>query len=336
MHTAELWHAEGKRIRCELCPNACLISSGMAGVCGVRRNESGTLIAATYGRVSSIAADPVEKKPVYHYHPGTSVLSLGSVGCSMRCGHCQNWSISRADPRDSTELHDLDAAAVVEFARRYRCPGVAFTYNEPVIWAEYVRDVARACKEEGLFTIMVTNGYITTTGLDYLGPHIDVWRVDVKGATDATYRSLCHVQSVEPVLRAAERARHQWAMHVEVVTNIVPTVNDSEGELRSIAEWVARSLGPDTPWHVTRFFPYLDYSHLQATPPETLARAREIGIEAGLHFVYVGNHHQEGADDTTCPSCGAVAVRRSGYTILMKETCDGKCIHCGVALNIIE
>lgn len=336
MHKADLWHAEGDRIRCDLCPNACLIAEGHVGICGVRRNEGGTLIATTYGLISSIAADPIEKKPVFHYHPGAAVLSLGSVGCSMRCGHCQNWRISRAEPGDSSELHQLAPDAVVEFAHKYRCPGVAFTYNEPIIWIEYVRDVARACHEAGLFTIMVTNGYITEAGLDYLGRCIDVWRVDVKGATDETYRTLCHVSSVKPVLRAAERARHHWGMHVEVVTNVIPTVNDSPEDVRTIAEWIAEGLGVDTPWHVTRFFPYLEYSDLPPTPPETLNMARTIGLEVGLHHIYIGNFDEEGAEDTVCPECGAVAIRRSGYSILGRHTRDGACDRCGADLNIIE
>lgn len=336
MHPAELWHAEGDRIRCELCPNDCLIAAGNVGICGVRRNEAGTLVALTYGLVSSIAEDPIEKKPVFHYHPGTTVLSLGSVGCSMRCGHCQNWRISRAGPDDEEQLHTLSPEAVVDLARDNRCPGVAFTYNEPAIWAEYVRDVSMLCKQAGLFTVMVTNGFITQRGLDFLGPYIDVWRVDVKGATDETYRKLCHVASVEPVFRAAERARHHWGMHVEVVTNVVPTVNDSPTELRAIAQWIAEALGPDTPWHITRFFPYLDYSDLPPTPIETLRAARQIGVEAGLHFIYLGNYDEPGGEDTRCPTCGQVAIARSGYTITEKHTRDGHCSRCGGPLNIIE
>lgn len=336
MRRADLWHAEGDRIRCELCPNDCLIAPGHSGICGVRRNDGGDLVAVTYGLISSIAADPIEKKPVFHYHPGTQVLSVGSVGCSMRCGHCQNWQISRASPEGSSELHRLEPAAVLDFARKYRCPGVAFTYNEPVIWAEYVRDVARLCKESGLFTVMVTNGYVTDAGLEYLGPWIDVWRVDVKGATDSTYRELCHVPEVGPVMRAAERARHHWGMHVEVVTNIIPTINDSTEELSTIAVWIAEALGPQTPWHITRFFPYLDYADLPPTPIETLVNAREIGIQAGLHFVFLGNTDQPGSEDSACPACGAVAIRRSGYTVLERSTIAGSCAQCGHALGIIE
>lgn len=336
MHTALLWDSEGDRVRCHLCPNRCLISRGGVGVCGVRSVDAGgTLRALTYGRVSSIAADPIEKKPVFHYFPGTSVLSLGSVGCSMRCGHCQNWSISRATPEES-RTHLLEPISVVEMARSYRCPGVAFTYNEPVIWAEYVLDVARLCREAGLFTVMVTNGYITSDGLDLLGEVIDVWRVDLKGSRDETYRKLCHVPAVQPVMDAAIRARHTWGMHVEVVTNVVPGMNDSRDELTEVATFIAESLGTDTPWHITRFFPYLDFAHLDPTPLATLQLARQIGHDAGLHFVYLGNIDEPGGEDTICPVCGAVAIQRSGYTILDKATRDGACIRCGTALNVVE
>jgi pyruvate formate lyase activating enzyme len=336
MRTAILWETEGDRIRCGLCPNACLIAPGKTGTCGVRANSDGVLEARTYARISSIAADPIEKKPVFHYHPGTAVLSIGSVGCSMRCGHCQNWRISRSTPEEGAELQELAPRAVADMAAQYRCPGVAFTYNEPVIWAEYVIDVAEACRREGLFTVMVTNGYITEAGLDALGPLIDVWRVDLKGATDQTYKTLCHVKSVGPVFAAAERARHHWDMHVEVVTNVVPGINDSTEELRAMATWVADSLGTETPWHITRFFPYLEYADLEPTPLDTLRRARTIGHDSGLDFVYLGNIQEPGGEDTVCPQCGAVAVRRTGYTITARHTRDGACSRCGMALNIVE
>lgn len=337
MNVAEVWHPEGDRVRCELCPWRCLIAEGHTGVCHVRRNTGGTLEALTYGLVSSLAADPIEKKPVFHYRPGSLVLSLGSVGCSMRCGHCQNWQISRAGPEDNivrnrhVSPEDIVAAAIDQ-----SCTGVAFTYNEPVIWAEYVRDCARLSHESGLFTIMVTNGYITTQGLDFLGEDIDVWRVDVKGATERAYKTLCKVPSPDPVFAAAERAKHHWNMHVEVVTNVVPTINDSPEELRAIARWIAEGLGPDTPWHITRFFPYLDFSHLDPTPLSTLREAREIGRDAGLHFVFLGNVAEAGTEDTVCPSCGARAIIRRGYTVLERSTNAGRCAACGHELGVVE
>ena len=337
MHRAELWSVEEDRIRCGLCPWRCLIAEGHTGVCGVRRNTGGTLEALSYGLVSSLAADPIEKKPVFHYRPGTVVLSLGRVGCSMRCGHCQTWQISRAGPGDgSVSSARLAPEDVVRAALEQRCPGVAFTYNEPIIWAEFVRDCSRLCHDEGLFTIMVTNGYITTEGLDFLGEHIDVWRVDVKGASERAYKTLCKVPSPEPVFAAAERAKHHWGMHVEVVTNVVPTINDTSEELGAIAAWIADSLGPDTPWHITRFFPYLDFAHVEPTPISKLREARRIGVEAGLHFVFLGNVAEEGTEDTVCPGCGARAIVRRGYTIIDRATVSGACQACGRDLGIVE
>ncbi len=335
MHEALLWEADGDRVHCHLCPHDCRIAPGHMGVCTVRENRGGRLIATTYGQVSSVAVDPIEKKPVFHYRPGTHALSIGSVGCNMRCGHCQNWQISRATPEDG-DLDYLSPQEVVDLARRYQCEGVAFTYNEPVIWAEYVADVSDVCKAAGLYTVMVTNGYTTKEGLDLLGERIDVWRVDVKGFDDRTYRQLCKVGSAQPVLAMAERAKKRWLMHVEVVTNVIPTINDDEDTLRGIAAWIATVLGTDTPWHITRFFPYLELAHLPATPMTTLRRAREIGAQEGLSFVYLGNVDEPGGEDTICPTCGAVAMSRDRYRIVSRQTSSGACAACGGPLNIVE
>lgn len=333
-HRADLWHVEGDSIRCDLCPHACRIREGKVGICGVRQNVSGELIALTYARVSSAAVDPIEKKPVFHYRPGTLVFSTGSVGCTMKCGHCQNWQISRATTEDDI-LQELEPAQAVEIALSRRCAGVAFTYNEPVIQAEYVRDTSLAAHEQGLYTVMVTNGYITQAGLDYLAGAIDVWRVDVKGMTDQAYRTLCRVPSVEPVLRQAERAKNVHGMHVEVVTNVVPGINDDEQQLTDLAHWIAQKLGVDTPWHITRFFPYLEFSHIAPTPLETLRRAREIGREAGLHYVYLGNVSEPGGEDTTCPGCGTVLVSRDGFAVTSGREAAAACPQCGRPSDII-
>lgn len=333
-HRADLWHAEGDAIRCELCPHNCRIAPGHVGVCGVRRNEDGVLIALTYGRISSAAVDPIEKKPVFHFHPGSLAFSIGSVGCTMRCGHCQNWQISRAHVEDGI-LQDLPPERAVELALTSGCEGIAFTYNEPVIMAEYVRDTSLLAHDRGLYTVMVTNGYITEAGLDYLAGTIDVWRVDVKGMTDLAYRTLCRVPSVDPILRAAERAKHVHDMHVEVVTNVVPGINDDDEQLEALAAWIAGSLGLDTPWHITRFFPYLDFGHIPPTPIETLRRARDIGREAGLHYVYLGNVSEPGGEDTHCPRCGTVLVERDGYAITRRVPPNSPCPTCGRPVDII-
>lgn len=338
MHDALLWRAEDGRVHCHLCPHSCRIADGRRGVCGVRENQGGKLYALTYGEVSSIAVDPIEKKPVFHYFPGTAALSIGSVGCTMRCEHCQNWQISRTKPgedRVAEGTHYVAPEAIVELAKERGCLGVAFTYNEPVIWIEYVLDVARQAQEAGLYTVMVTNGFITEEGLDLIGPYVDVWRVDVKGFSDEAYRGLCKVPSVKPVLEMAERAKKHWQMHVEVVTNVIPTINDDERQLRGIAGWIRDALGPETPWHVTRFFPYLELSHLPPTPVPTLRRAREIGREEGLEFVYLGNVAEPGAEDTECPGCGAVVISREGYRVSGVNVDGGKCKTCGTSLGIV-
>jgi pyruvate formate lyase activating enzyme len=333
MHEAVLWETEGDRVRCNVCPHRCAIAADRLGVCGVRKNVDGALFALTYGKVSSVAVDPIEKKPVFHYRPGTLALSLGSVGCNMKCLHCQNWQISRAEPGDGS-LRDLPPADVVPIAREQGCAGVAFTYNEPVIWIEYVLDTAAACKAAGLYTVMVTNGYVTAEALDRFGDVIDVWRVDIKGFDDETYRELCRVPSVGPVLEGAIRARRSLGMHVEVVTNVVPGMNDDERTLEGIASWINHELGADTPWHVTRFFPYLELSEVPPTPIEGLRRAVEIGREAGLEHVFLGNVSEPGGEDTVCPGCGRIVIRRRGYDVVSDEVRDGACAHCGAAVGV--
>ena len=336
MRDALLATEQEGRIHCGLCPNACLIAEGARGICGARGVVGGKLRALTYGLVSSAAADPIEKKPVFHFCPGTRVMSLGSVGCSMRCGHCQNWQISRPRGEDAgVALSYLEPRDAVELARDKRCAGLAFTYNEPVIWLEYVLDTARLAKQAGLYTVMVTNGYVTPAGLDLFAQFIDVWRVDIKGFDEATHKRLCRVGHPEAVRLAAELAKNFHGMHVECVTNIVPTVNDSEGELRAVARWMATTLGADTPWHVTRFVPYLEFAHLEPTPLSTLVRAREIGAEEGLRFVYLGNVDYPGGEDTVCPSCGAVAVARRGFSASVTGlNAQGACAACGAELNV--
>lgn len=333
---AILWSADSEgMVTCAVCPRRCRVKPGGRGYCRTRVNEDGRFFSLIYGLCSSLAADPIEKKPVFHFHPGSMAFSVGTVGCNMRCRHCQNWRISRAAPAaDGGELADVPPERLVELARRERCDGIAWTYNEPTIWLEYVLDGARLAKAAGLYTVMVTNGYITLEALDELGPHIDVWRVDVKGFADATYWELSDVQHFAPILEAAERAKHHWKMHVEVVTNVVPTINDDDGTYVGIAGWIHDSLGPDTPWHVTRFMPYLELSHLAPTPIETLERARKIGMDIGLRYVYLGNVAGHEAESTHCPECGAVVIERQGYRVGMDGLHEDRCAACGASLPL--
>jgi pyruvate formate lyase activating enzyme len=335
VHDALLGTVEGDKIRCNLCPHLCLSAEGARGFCGARGVVDHKLRLLTYGVVSSVALDPIEKKPVFHFCPGSKVMSFGSVGCTMRCGHCQNWQISRPRGVDGTvPVREISAEEAVRISVDAHADGIAFTYNEPVIELEWVLDVGRLAKQAGLFNVMVTNGYVTAEGLDLFAEVTDVWRVDIKGFAEEPFRRLCKVRHPEIVREQAVRARRVHGMHVECVTNVVPTINDSDEELRNIAHWIATELGPDTPWHVTRFIPYLEFADLPPTPLETLDRARQIGAEAGLPYVYLGNVPAKGGEDTKCPACGALAVRREGFSADPGAMSEHHCGQCGNYLPI--
>jgi len=334
------------KVKCGLCPYRCSIAAGHAGYCGVRQNIEGKLYSTIYGKVSSVAADPIEKKPLFHFHPGTRALSLGTLGCNMRCIHCQNWQISHVIPVkgigngkiynivEELPTQHLSPEEMVDLAVKYECQGVAWTYNEPTIWFEYSYDGARLAKQKGLYTVYVTNGYITKEALDTIGPFLDAYRVDVKGFTKDFYKNLANVKDFNPVLEAAERAKKKWNMHVEIVTLVIPTWNDDETQLKGIANWIKEKLGPETPWHVTRFVPYLDLAHLPPTPTETLEEARQIGLDAGLKFVYIGNVPGHSGENTYCPKCKKLAIERVGYEIGKYNVDVGKCNFCKSDLNI--
>lgn len=338
LHEGLLWEPRtGGKVRCRVCPRLCVIAEGKLGICRTRTNVGGKCYTLIYDEVVSVAADPIEKKPLFHFHPGTQVLSLGTLGCNMRCLHCQNWQIAHADAvEEGGQMRRLPAENLPRIARQNDCAGVAWTYNEPTIWLEYALDGAKACHAEGLYTVFVTNGYITREALDIIAPHLDAYRVDIKGFRPETYKFLAKVSEVEPIFEAAVRAKKVHGCHVEIVTNIIPTVNDDDETLRSIAGWIASELGEKTPWHVTRFFPYLELSHLSPTPIATLERAITIGRDAGLKFIYVGNVPGHEGENTVCSSCKRVVIRRDGYSLGKIDVREGYCTFCGEDLNIIQ
>lgn len=328
---------DGGRVRCNICQRRCNIPSGKAGYCMTKINVGGTLYTTIYGVISSAAADPIEKKPIFHFKPGSMCYSVGSLGCNFRCLFCQNWQIAFADAVQPTGMcqYNFMPEDLVKAAQESGCEGVAWTYNEPGIWLNYTLDCARLAKDAGLYTVYVTNGYATEEHLDTIGPYLDVYRVDIKSMDDDFYRKLIKVPSVTGILEVAKRARGKWDMHIECVTNVIPTWNDSEDNLRRIARWIADNLGDATPWHVTRFFPYAKLQDVPPTPPETLLRAAEIGHEEGLKFVYLGNLATATGQNTYCPTDGALAVERLGYrTRIAALTSDGKCATDGTDLNI--
>lgn len=324
------------RAKCNVCQRRCNIADGKVGLCLTRVNRGGVIYSTIYGIVSSMAADPIEKKPVYHYLPGTKCFSLGTFGCNFRCAFCQNWEIAFADgtqiPADAGRKVSPEQA--VQLALQYGCKSIAWTYNEPSIWLEYTLDCAKLAKAHGLRTVYVTNGYITPEGLDVIAPYLDVYRVDLKSFSDEFYRRLINVQHVQGILDVTKLAKDKWNLHIETVTNIIPTWNDSPENLRSIAGWIHENLGELTPWHVTRFFPFAKLTDVPPTPIETLEKAKRIGIEEGLKFVYIGNINA-GDDNTYCPACHTRSIRRFGYdTQIEAVTSEGSCVNCGAYLGI--
>jgi pyruvate formate lyase activating enzyme len=323
------------RVRCNTCQWYCVINPGKSGVCRMYKNRDGVLYNMNYAQASSVAVDPIEKKPLFHFYPGSLCFSLGSWGCNFHCTHCQNWQIScpvEDEPwRDSREV--LPAAAITQ-AKLHQCRGIAWTYNEPTMWFEYTLDSAKLAKANGLYTVYVTNGYTSSEALDTIGPYLDAWRVDIKGFSDSFYRDLAKVPHWRGILDVAERAKQKWHMHVEVITNIIPTMNDDDVQLEGIARWINDKLGGLTPWHVTRFYPQHELLDFPATPLETLEHAYDIGRKAGLKFIYLGNVPGDEHEHTVCYSCGREVVKRYGYDTDIIGLKGSKCKFCGAELNI--
>jgi len=338
MHEAMLYEKlPGSRVRCGTCQWRCNISPSRYGFCGMYRNVDGVLRNISYAQVSSLAVDPIEKKPLFHFYPATQVFSVGGWSCNFKCRGCQNWQISAT--RDKEMWHgnrEIMPRELVSLAERYECDGIAWTYNEPSVWFEYTVDSARLAKEKGLYTVYVTNGYLTPEALDIIGPYLDAWRVDVKGFTDSVYRQMCGISHWRGILDVAERAKTKWGMHVEVVTNIVPALNDDDEQLKDIAKWICNSLGQLTPWHVTRFHPQYELTGIPATPVSTLEHALDIGLKAGLKFVYLGNVPGHDSENTACYSCGKQVVARAGYETTVISLDGSRCGYCGAELGFRE
>ncbi len=331
-----LWQRERDGVvKCFVCQRYCTIPPGKRGYCGTRVNREGELYSVIYGMISSAAVDPIEKKPVYHYCPGTSVFSVGTVGCNFRCRFCQNSSIAFVREPDADSTRAVEPQRLIAEATASGAKGLAWTYNEPVIWLEYVLDTAKLAKEAGLYTILVTNGFASPEALDIIAPWLDVYRVDLKAMEDSFYSEVANVTSAAGIRDVAQRARNKWGLHVEVVTNLVPGLNDSVTAVRQAAAWIVSALGPLTPWHLTRFHPAANMQDKPATPAATLERSRAIALEQGLSFVYVGNFQHADWSDTICPTGGETVIRRRGYrTELVSVDSQGCCAVHGDELNL--
>jgi pyruvate formate lyase activating enzyme len=319
------------RIRCEVCPRYCALHEGQRGMCFVRAREGDRIVLTTYGRSSGFCIDPIEKKPLNHFLPGTPVLSFGTAGCNLGCRFCQNWDISK-----SREIDRLsDAASPEEIARAAVEAGatsVAFTYNDPVIFLEYAIDVAYACRARGLKTVAVTAGYVCAEPRAEMYRSMDAANVDLKGFTEDFYRKVC-LGHLEPVLDTLVYLKRETGVWLEITTLLIPGHNDSDAEVGALSEWVLRELGPDVPLHFTAFHPDFQMMETPPTPARTLSRARQIALRAGLRYVYTGNVHDEDGQSTRCPGCGEVVIGRDWYVLTRwRLDAQGRCTACGAQL----
>ena len=318
---------ENSDVRCTLCAHRCLISDGKKGICQVRQNRGGTLYTLVYGRTISNNVDPVEKKPLYHFYPGSTAYSIATPGCNFRCQWCQNWEISQMPrERDLVLGDEATPEQVVVAAKNSGCRSIAYTYTEPTVFFEYAYDIAQESHRAEIANIYVTNGYMTGEMLDTFYPYLDAANVDLKAFQDETYRKLVGGR-LQPVLDSLKKIKQQdvW---VEVTTLVIPGINDEPSELQDIAEFIVQELGPETPWHISRFFPTYKLTDVPPTSVETMDKAEEIGRAAGLHYVYLGNLH--GETNTFCHHCGQLLVQRLGYRIVRNDVSEGKCPHCGM------
>ena len=331
-HPARWWHALADgRIQCDLCPRDCKLHEGQRGACFVRKMEGGGMVLTSYGRSSGFCVDPIEKKPLNHFYPGTSVFSFGTAGCNLACKFCQNWDISKSREMDTL----MDAASpseIAQTAQRLGCKSVAYTYNDPVPFAEYAIDTALECRRLGIQNVAVTAGYMHKAAVVEFYAVMDAANVDLKGFTEGFYVDYCggHLQPVLDTLVYLVKETRVW---VEITTLLIPSLNDSEAEMRRLSEWVFETLGPDVPLHFTAFHPDYKLMHLPPTSAASLVRARQIALETGLHYVYTGNVHDPEGGTTFCPACKAAVIERDWYEIpAYRLTDDGHCPNCGTAI----
>ncbi len=318
-------------VRCGVCAHRCLVRPGRFGICGVRENRDGQLLCLAYGAVVASCLDPIEKKPLFHVAPGSTAYSIATAGCPFHCTFCQNWEIAQG-PRLGLHLpaRPLPPERVVAEAAMLGAESIAYTYVEPTVFLEYALDTARLARRAGLRNLFVTDGYATPEAIELLAPVLDAANVDLKAFDDAFYRKVCGAR-LAPVLEAivALRRAGTW---LELTTLVIPGHNDDDGQLRALTEWIVETLGPETPWHVSRFFPMHRMLDVPATPIATLRRAADLGREAGLAHVYVGNAPELALEDTSCVGCGRLLIERHGYRVRTHLTPGGACVDCGRAL----
>ncbi|HKJ66820.1 MAG TPA: AmmeMemoRadiSam system radical SAM enzyme [bacterium] len=316
---------DNNKVHCYLCPRHCKIGDGQPGFCFVRKNEGGTLYQMAYNQPYAINIDPIEKKPLFHFFPGTTILSIGTAGCNIGCKFCQNWDISKAQ-YDHGRAFDFTVSTAVDTARSNRCASMAYTYNEPTIWAEYVEDLSAEARARGLYNVMVTNGYISPEVIDEVYANIDAANVDLKAFSEEFYKKIT-LSELQPVLEALKLFK-QKGVWLELTTLIIPTLNDDMAEIAQLCEWVLDALGPETPVHFTAFHPDYKLRDLPRTSLDTLEQARKVALDTGIRYVYVGNVHSDSAN-TYCPECGETLIRRNWHSVRLNTMDGSRCPNCG-------
>jgi pyruvate formate lyase activating enzyme len=323
---------KGDAVRCRLCPWFCQIPEGEIGRCNVRQNREGTLFTLDYGLISAAAVEPIERRGLYHLFPGSVILTLGGWGNNLPCRHGPARPVL---PSQEGAQRYLDPERAVDFAVDHRCRGMAWGYQEPTVWIEYVLDAAKLARANGLFTILLTNGYVTKEAFDLLGPYIDACVIEIVGVSAAPYESLCDLSNPEPILEIAAYAQRQWRCHVELRTPVLPGVTADQEVIRGLAHWIRDNLGPGTPWHLWGLEHAEEGGDLSPPSREDLERAQTVGREAGLHYVYIQAGEQVGLTPTLCPSCGQVLIQRKGaFYIKVVGVKEGRCSSCEHEVNL--
>ena len=329
MHTALLWKPLDKnRVQCRLCSHFCIIENQAAGKCGVRVNKEGSLKTLVYDRVAALNMDPVEKKPLFHFYPGTRTLSFATMGCNLSCSFCQNYSLSQPPRRgQGIKGEKITPEQLVETALQNNASSISYTYSEPTVFFELMLDTAKLASAQGLKNIMVSNGFQSPECLQELGPHIHAANIDLKAFSDTFYQDQCGAK-LKPVLKNLKHIK-ELGWWLEVTTLVIPNLNDSQAELMNLAGFIAEELGVDVPWHVSRFHPNFELRDRGPTPVKTLETAWDIGHRAGLRYVYTGNMHGHHGEHTLCPGCGKTVIERQGFFILSSRLKNGACESCG-------
>lgn len=330
---AILYEKVGKALNCKICERRCIISEGKFGFCEMRKNEGSKIYSLNYAAASSLAVDPIEKKPLFHFYPGTTVFSLGSVGCNFRCRHCQNWGISQVE-LEQIATRELLPEDAVRLTKEYGCKSIAWTYNEPTMWFEYTLDSAKLANKEDIKTVYVTNGYMTEESFDLIKPHLDAANIDLKGMTQKFYEDLCDAR-LQPVLDNIIRM-HDDKIHIEITNLMIPGYNDSDNDIKALVKFMADEVGIEVPLHFTRFYPQYKLQDLPPTEVKFLEKAYRIAKDAGMKYVYIGNVPTANGEKTFCPECGEVVIDRDGFEVIsdeLKET--RKCPKCKADINII-